>query len=861
MKNLILLYSVLLFTTSLVYSQSDGCSAATAIAITANCSAPISGTTTGATQTIPGCVGTADDDVWYQFVATATGHQITVTASAGFDPVVQLFSGPCAALVSLVCKDNGLTGENEVINSTGLTIGITYRIRVYDYFVGSGSGNFTLCITLPPPPPVNNLCGSPTSLPVNTACSFTSATTNGATQSFPGCAGNADDDVWFSFVATNSLQNILVSPIDPLDLVFQIYSGTCGSLTTIACIDNTFTSQNEQQDIVGLVPGNTYLVRVYDYYGGETGDFQICITGTPTSAPTNDDCANAIQLPDVTSACQYSQFTTVGSTASVAEPNPSSCVGGSGAAIGGFSGSSHDVWFAITVPASGNVDVTPQPNGGAGSITDGVMVLYSGVCGSLTQIACSDDHNYPGASNDFLPLISESGLPPDSTVYLRYFGFGTSQGTFGICASTVTNDDCANALFICDINGYSASTSSSYTADRPSNMFANNETALGVNLPDGTDSGGIFGSAGPWGTGSTFIDVNIENNSWIEFTASATTAVLSVSIFDCWVGSYPAGGIQMQVFEGTNCSSFIPVSNFEESSTGFTITANGLTIGNNYYLMVDGFAGDICNYTIAPNSGVLFPDITPVDVCPGNSVILTAPAGATSYLWAHSGETTQSVSVVPATTQTYTCEVSGLCEYKQTLTVTVDVNSCIILPVELTSFDARLLPNESVELLWTTASEYNNDYFLLERSLDAVNFEVFAKQQGNGNSTTELNYIEFDLRPFEGTTYYRLKQVDKNGDFNYSATRSINLKTNTFVSVYPNPTDGKLNLDFAFNAETEVSIEISNSVGQLIMTKAYSSNEKLFTRELNLSVLSDGVYYLKIVTSNDDYFMTTLIID
>ncbi|MBL1280514.1 MAG: gliding motility-associated C-terminal domain-containing protein [Fluviicola sp.] len=676
MKNILittLLISSVAFTSQ---GQSDGCSAATVIGVTADCLSPTAGTTMGATQTIPGCVGNADDDVWYQFVATSAAAQIVVVPSGGMDPVVQLFSGGCGVLASLDCHDGGLTGGTETVNVNSLTIGNTYRIRIYHYGAGSGTGTFTICLTTPPPPPVNNLCGSPTGLTVNSACSFVTATTDGATQSYVGCAGNADDDVWFSFTATNSLQNILVSPIDNLDLVFQVYSGSCGSLTSLACVDNSLTGQDEQSDIVGLVPGQVYLIRVYDYYTGATGDFQICITGTPTPTPTNDEPCSAIQLPAVTSTCQYSQFTTVGSTASTGAPTPASCIGGSGAAIGGFSASSHDIWFSITVPSSGNIDVTSQPIGGAGSITDGVMVLYTGTCGALTQVVCSDDHNYPGSSNDLLPFISASGLTPGTTVFVRYFGFGASSGTFGICASTATNDDCINALYICDINGYSASTSASYTEDRPDNMFGNNETAAGVDLTNGVNSGGPFGDGQPWNmafpfTGSPALDVNIDNNSWIKFTAAATTATLTVSVTDCFTNA----GIQMQIFSANNCTNFVPVSNFEESNTGFVITAVGLTIGNDYYLMVDGFAGDICNYTISAESGVQFPEITPVaPICIGGSVTLTAPVGATSYDWAHSGETTQSVTVTPATTQSYSVEVTGLCDYKQTLITTVTVN-------------------------------------------------------------------------------------------------------------------------------------------------------------------------------------------
>lgn len=210
MKKLLLLMVPLLGTKEL-YSQADGCSAATTLPVTAVCS-PLAGTTLGATQTIPGCSGNADDDVWYKFTATSTSQQITVNASAGFDAVLQLFSGPCNTLVSLVCKDDNFSGQPEVINYSGFTVGATYTLRVYHYGPGSGTGNFDICVTQAPAPPLNNNCSGAAPLAVNTTCIPTAGTTVGATPSLPGCAGNADDDVWYSFVATNAVQTITVNP-------------------------------------------------------------------------------------------------------------------------------------------------------------------------------------------------------------------------------------------------------------------------------------------------------------------------------------------------------------------------------------------------------------------------------------------------------------------------------------------------------------------------------------------------------------------------------------------------------------------------------------------------------------------------
>lgn len=692
-------------------AQSDGCSFAPNLPVTSTCTSPTIGSTTGATQTIPGCAGNADDDVWYTFVATSTSHQIRVTSSIGFDAVLQVFSNTCSSLISLGCTDNGGSGQPEIFNYSSYVVGQTYKLRVYHYGTGSGSGDFSICLTNAATPPSNDYCGNAIPLVVNSSCSFQTFSNVGATQSYPGCSGNADDDVWFSFVATNAVQQIQVNPISSMDLVVQLYSGSCGS-SSLICKDDAFTGGMETINAVGLIPGQTYYFRVYDYYSGTTGNFEVCVNGSPTATPTNDNPCSAVALPAVTSECTYATFTNVGSTATTGPgiPTPYSCAGGSGTnPIGGFSSSTGDVWFSIIVPSSGNISITSQPNIGSGALTDGVMALYQGTCSNLTQIACSDDHNYPGTGHDNLPFIDASGLTPGSTVYLRYYGFGSSRGKFGICVSTASNDDCANALYICDINGYKGSTGAFYTRDHPGNMRANAE----VNDPPaytwtpGTNQGGIFGQGGYWGSGSPLMDVRIDNNSWIKFTASASTATLNVSIYDCFVGNYPSGGIQMQIFSANNCDNFVPVSNFEENSTGFVITANGLTVGDDYYLMVDGYANDICNYTISANTGVLFPNIPPPPpICAGASVTLTAPNGATSYEWAHNGATTQSVTVNPSVTTTYTCEVSGLCDYKQTLSaqVVVKPNPNVTLNTGTTT---SVCAGESVTISASGASTYS----------------------------------------------------------------------------------------------------------------------------------------------------------
>ena len=114
------------------------------------------GTVAAATASTPTttCTGTANDDVWYKFTATSTSHTISVTGSASFDAVFEFFSGTCGSLTSIACKDGTFDGGTETATQTGLTIGNTYYVRVYDYYTGiPTTPTFTICITTPPPPP------------------------------------------------------------------------------------------------------------------------------------------------------------------------------------------------------------------------------------------------------------------------------------------------------------------------------------------------------------------------------------------------------------------------------------------------------------------------------------------------------------------------------------------------------------------------------------------------------------------------------------------------------------------------------------------------------------------------------------
>jgi hypothetical protein len=102
------------------------------------------------------------------------------------------------------------------------------------------------------------------------------------------------------------------------------------------------------------------------------------------------------------------------------------------------------------------------------------------------------------------------------------------------------------------------------------------------------------------------------------------------------------------------------------------------------------------------------------------------------------------------------------------------IQNLIVLPIELISFAATQI-NNSVAITWTTASEINNEFFTVERSQDAENWNPIFVINGQGNSTTLFNYSVFDSSPLDGVSYYRLKQTDFMGESKYSTIIEMNI--------------------------------------------------------------------------------------
>jgi surface protein len=156
--------------------------------------------------------------------------------------------------------------------------------------------------------------------------------------------------------------------------------------------------------------------------------------------------------------------------------------------------------------------------------------------------------------------------------------------------------------------------------------------------------------------------------------------------------------------------------------------------------------------------------------------------------------------------------VAALETLRNTKNWSIDIGEevvCEALAVSLISFDAKSA-NGAVKLEWATASETDNDYFDVERSADARNWNAMGRIKGAGTVNTARSYSMTDSSPLKGRSYYRLKIVDFEGKVEYSNIRVIKMNTAPAPIVYPNPATTSLTL----SGKTDGYVKIHNLSGQ-----------------------------------------------
>lgn len=386
-------------------------------------------------------------------------------------------------------------------------------------------------------PPPNDACATPTPIFAGaTAFSTATATTDGPAN----CLGQIYNDTWYSYVATGTgTLTVSTCSAATFDTKLAIYSGLgCPPGVPIGCNDDFggctgFTS-------IATAPvtiGGSYLIRVGAFGSTSTGSGTLTIT-PPVGPPANDECAGA-----TTVACGSSTvFSNSAATTAGSDPAFSCRFGAPGQGFG-------TVWFKFVATGT---NATADTNG---SLTSDTMIaVYSGTCGSLTEIGCDDD-----SGTGLLSSVTVGGLTVGTTYYIQVAGYGAGNvGTNTLnlaCFGTPAGDDC----------------------DDP--IVASCDSAVDVDLTLMTTDAGDpayscrFGAPGQ-GVGT----------AWISFVATNTSVRVDTN------DSVSASDTMLALYSGS-CGSLVELCCDDDTGLGLLseFCCEGLTVGNTYLIQVSSY--------------------------------------------------------------------------------------------------------------------------------------------------------------------------------------------------------------------------------------------------------------------------------
>ena len=400
-------------------------------------------------------------DVWYTFPVGAAGTMSIQTELVSSPNIsVAVYSGTPGALTQLgtgggcSCNDDSSPGIlNPFLSLSGLAPGL-YYIRVWSNSGLPNMGAFRICAYEPQPPPNDQPCGAIV-LPVAASCSPTGATTENATSALvgftapapsAGCGGPiaGGGDVWFQVTMPASGSMTISSSAGSLtDMAMEVYT-TSGpictptpALTPVGCATSNGASLMPRLQISGA-QNTVYYVRMWSQVSA-FGTFSIC--AFENFPPPNNEPCNAFALPVNTGCLFGAPYTTENATLT---SNPAAP-----AAVGTCAGAApnDDVWFTATVPASGQLQIDTDN----GVLTDATMAIYTGACGSLTQVGTC--YAVGSANGAFMPLANLA-LPAGTVVYIRIWHNTGNAGTFQICArDPVAPAGCFYTLRMADSGG------------------------------------------------------------------------------------------------------------------------------------------------------------------------------------------------------------------------------------------------------------------------------------------------------------------------------------------------------------------------------------------------------------------------
>lgn len=797
----------------------DECSTATALAVSPSlsCGGAVSGSTAGATDSGVAAIlcnsftGTADDDVWYSFIATSATHIITVVGASPLDAVVDLRSGACNG-TNIQCADVTDSGGTETLTAGSLTPGQTYLVRVYGYGSTVGSqGAFTICITTPPPP------------------SYFRTKQSGPWSSASTWESSADNLVWSDAAAAPGTGDLNISLRSP-------HTVTVSSNTSL---DQTVIESGATLEIAS---GTTLTIA-----NGSGTDLTVqgilrnagTVTTTGTIAVSNGG------------RYQHNYLSGSGSIPTTTWEMGSTCeILGTSSGLGNLNQNYHHFIWNNSVHGSAAINVVGNLDNIAGNFTiqntgTGSLRLTGGTANTLIV-----GGNVEIATGATLELGNDG-----ATSTLQIAGNLTVSGTLELMDGN--NNDVSGYI---QVGGNLVATGGTITENSSGTLHTITFTGTGlrtaafgtlsnrVNIEvDKTMGGGVSLQSNltlPANTTLTLTNGLLSlNGSNLIATNSGVSIVGGGS--NQYIQTNGAGALQRTV---SNASVIFPVGNSTYNPVVMALNAGSTSLGARVIDAVysSGFTGDLVADKVVNRTW----DITGTIPATRNLTLELEWAAAQET----SGFTRAACYVSHYVSGGWSGDTpaaaNGGGPYSQarggiTSLSPFAVASQGALPVELTNFKAVAVP-AGVALSWRTATEQNNAYFDIERSADGRSFEAIGQVAGQGDSQAPVDYTFVDAKPLAGLSYYRLRQVDYDGAFAYYGPLSVNREglTPGASQLWPIPAQDRVWLQLPTEPSANgVEITLYDLSGQLQWRRSIADKSQLL--EIPLIKLPAGIYLLR----------------
>lgn len=403
-----------------------------------------------------------------------------------------------------------------------------------------------------------------------------------------------------------------------------------------------------------------------------------------------------------------------------------------------------------------------------------------------------------------------------------------------------------------DLNGYTL------IIDNPStSAILQNSPATTKNIrSESTNASGKLQWNVGTNTGSYVYPFGTAASESIPFTFNITTA--GIGSGNVSVATYPTGSNNLPKPPTMPNPSLSDHLNFEGTGAN---TGNGSSATVDRWWQIDANS-----YTTKPVSSMTF-KYTDTDLNPSGNVLLTEANlkaqrfNTSTTQWNPPNFFAGSSNTASAASNSVT--VTNVTDYSPWTLHDGTSTGNTPLPITLLSYNAVCNGDGKVTVNWATASEVNNDFFEVQRSVDGTNYATIAVIDGAGSSNTVVQYSYVDNTPNASGTYYRLNQVDFNGANESFTPDYANCATNvanSSVGIYPNPADQQVNVSINLASRDQGAVVVYNSVGQLISNEYHVFDKGMTVLPVSINNLAQGQYFIQIKLQNTQLPVQKLVV-